>query len=223
MTGCMTNRRLPWLVAWPITDDTMICLTNHRYSRRGLVLGSGVDATSKTGAHAAPPVWPLLDVCMYIHLPFCIWMWPLPFLGTISSALHCQEVERIFILMLDWAPFYVQGKSGHATSIKVIQLVVISHNWSLSQLYDQLAVQPIVRLVWPWPIIDHHDWWHDWSYNHIQPICSLLQFGIAKPEFWTWPLTLLQLICSSNYPQPLRPIICSFCDSPTVPSSLGYA
>ena len=54
---------------------------------------------------------------------------PLPFLGGISSAPLCHEVERILILTLDWAPFYMRGKTSPVTNHKVVHLVVIGRNW----------------------------------------------------------------------------------------------
>ena len=128
MTGYMTNCRLPQLVAWPTADchDSLrvhsLCWGLHSLCWHVLFRRSQV----------------VIYICTFSCFPAAtssasgcdLFALPLPFLSGISSALFCQEVERILILMLDWAPFYMRGKTGCMTSHKVAQLVVTGHNRS---------------------------------------------------------------------------------------------
>ena len=40
----------------------------------------------------------------------------------------------------------------------------------------------IVRPIWPRPIVDRYDWWHDWSYDHIRPVGYLHWFDLESPS-----------------------------------------
>ena len=129
LTGCLTNCRLPQLVAWPTAD----CHDSLWVAQPLLSVA-----------------WPLQACPLqeepggYLHgrtsaYGCDLFALPLPFLSGISSALFCQEVERILILMLDWVPFYMWGKTGCMTSCKVAQLVVTGHNRSHYQSWCHMT------------------------------------------------------------------------------------
>ena len=119
---------------------------------------------------------------------------PFPCISWMAFLQHCsvRKLKEYWYWCLSERLFICEGR-----------LVVRSCNWSWLVAVGCTTGRdivwpvswPIVQLVWPWPFVDHHDWWHDWSYNYIWPICDLQWFGITEPEFWTWPSTLLQLIC----------------------------
>ena len=199
-----TSHRSLWLIVQPNTDHhnwlhnkTQIamtgCTTNHSF------LGVA---------------WPLLGVAQpllvcplqeepggYLHvyslafqqlllLHLDVTSSPFPCLSWMAFLQHCsvRKLKEYWYWCLSEHLFICEGRP-----------VIRSCNWSwpvaVGCTTGRDIVWPIVQLVWPWPFIDRHDWWHDWSYNHIRPICDLQWFGIAEPEFWTWPSTLLQLIC----------------------------
>ena len=56
----------------------------------------------------------------------------------------------------------------------------------------QSVTRPITWLVNPRSCAIVGATLHDWSHDDVQPVCDLLRFAIAGPEFWTWPSILLR-------------------------------
>ena len=71
------------------------------------------------------------------------------------------------------------------TSHESVRKVARPIAWSPSQSADHS------RLVSPRSCAVDGTTLHEWSHDHVRPICDILWFVIAGPEFWTWPSTLL--------------------------------
>ena len=80
-----------------------------------------------------------------------------------------------------------------------------------------LPHRPVARLVSPRSCAIDSATLHDWSHDHVRPVCDLMRFVIASPEFWTWPSTLLRpnLLVRSPTTSKINRTICQqfICDS----------
>ena len=94
--------------------------------------------------------------------------------------------------------------TGCASNFKVVHPVVTDRNRSYRQsgncatngttnrMFAQSVARQVARLVSPRSCTIDSKTLHDWSHDHVRPVCDLLWFMIAGPEFWTWPSTLLR-------------------------------
>ena len=193
MTGCMTNCRLPQLVAWPTAD----CHDSLRVAQPLLRVA-----------------WPLLACPLqeepggYLHVHSLAFQQPLllrtyvtfspfPCLSWVAFLQHCsvRKLKEYSYWCLIECLFICEGRLVAWPVVRLrnwLWLVTIGHTTSHDVIWP--VTWPIVWLDWPKPFVDHHDWWHDWLYNNIWPVCNHLKFGITKPEFWTSLSTLLQII-----------------------------
>ena len=110
---------------------------------------------------------------------------PFPCLSWAAFLQHCsvRKLKEYWYWRLIERLFVCEGRP-------VTRPVVKSCNWSwpvttgrtTSRDVVRRVARPIVRPVWPRPFVDRHDWWHDWSSDHIRPVCDLRWFGIAEHD-----------------------------------------
>ena len=108
-----------------------------------------------------------VDIYIYIHLPFrshffCVWSWPIrPSLAFLLWHLFSTDLSGSWKNTVTdaWLSFLFFVRSCNCS------WPVATGRTTSRDIVQQVA-RPIVSPVWPRPVVDRHDWWYDWSYDH---------------------------------------------------------